>query len=302
MIRKLEYKIQEQENGISVQEFLKKRGYSHHILTALKKMPESILRNGVWVYMRDLLKTGEILTILIQETMPSEIKAVNLPLSIVYEDEDLLVVDKPAGMAIHPSMQHYDNTLANAVVYYYEKQKIPFTFRCVNRLDRDTSGLTVIAKHMLSSHLLSQAVRTRNLHREYLAIADGILPPSGVIDAPIARKEGSVLERCIDPVHGERAVTHYRTLDYKDGLSLVALQLETGRTHQIRVHLQSIGHPLIGDFLYHPQNSKMKRQALHSYRLTFSHPITKKPLQFTAPMPSDMTAFFNNPPALEGHF
>ena len=167
-------------------------------------------------------------------------------------------------------------------------QEIPYTFRCVNRLDRDTTGLTLIAKHMLSSAILSTAAARREISREYIAIASGKTPESGTIDAPIGRVAGSTIERQIDFENGERAITHYRRLAYHDGLSLLSLHLETGRTHQIRVHLKSIGRPLIGDFLYNPTDTTIKRQALHSYRLTFSHPITGESFVLTAPLPDDM--------------
>ena len=195
-------------------------------------------------------------------------------------------------MPVHPSLNHYDHTLANAVCGYYNDQEIAYTFRCVNRLDRDTTGLTLIAKHMLSSAILSTAAARREISREYIAIASGKTPESGTIDAPIGRVAGSTIERQIDFENGERAITHYRRLAYHDGLSLLSLHLETGRTHQIRVHLKSIGHPLIGDFLYNPTDTTIKRQALHSYRLTFSHPITGESFVLTAPLPDDMHCLF----------
>lgn len=151
-------------------------------------------------------------------------------------------------MPIHPSMNNYDNTLANAVCHYYQTQGIPYTFRCVNRLDRDTTGLTILAKHLISSAILNSEVSVRGISREYLAIVKGFTEDEGTVNAPIGRKEGSTIERQIDVLHGETAITHYKRLAYQDGLSLISLKLETGRTHQIRVHMKSIGHPLIGDF------------------------------------------------------
>ena len=164
-----------------------------------------------------------------------------------------------------------------------------------NRLDRDTSGLTVIAKHYVSAGILSEMVSTppKRLHREYLAIARGTLPHrEGTIHAPIARTGSSIIERCVDFDAGDDAITHYRVLAEKNGYSLLSLQLETGRTHQIRVHMKYLGFPLIGDYLYNPDMEQMTRQALHSYRLSFPHPITGEMLTFTAPLPSDMAALF----------
>lgn len=293
MTRDLEYKITAQDNGVTISEYLKKQGFSHAVIVQLKKIPESILLNGKWEYMGTRLNDGDCLFIHFEETDGSEnIVATNLPLSICYEDEDILVVNKPADMPIHPSINNYDNTLANAVCHYYQTQGIPYTFRCVNRLDRDTTGLTILAKHLISSAILNSEVSVRGISREYLAIVKGFTEDEGTVNAPIGRKEGSTIERQIDVLHGETAITHYKRLAYQDGLSLISLKLETGRTHQIRVHMKSIGHPLIGDFLYNPDFTKINRQALHSYRLRFTHPVTKKPLVFTAPLPEDMQALF----------
>jgi 23S rRNA pseudouridine1911/1915/1917 synthase len=243
--------------------------------------------------MNHILQPGDTLTVHINETGTSEnIPPVNLPLDIIYEDEDLIVINKPAGMPIHPSMNNYENSLGNALAYYFTKQNKAFVFRCINRLDKDTSGLTVIAKHIVSAGILSAMVASKSSSqfiREYLAISRGVVTPvSGIIDAPISRKEGSVLERQVDFEKGEHAVTHYHVLETKNGHSLLSLQLETGRTHQIRVHMKHLGYPLIGDYLYNPDTEFISRQALHSYRLAFIHPITHQPLEFTAPLPADM--------------
>ena len=293
MIRKFNYRIEPEYDSFSIREYLSLKGYPNAVFVQLKKTPESVLLNGEWAYMRTRISAGDELFIHLEEnTSSAHILPVSLPLSICYEDEDILAVDKPAYMPIHPSLNHYDHTLANAVCGYYNDQNIPYTFRCVNRLDRDTTGLTLIAKHMLSSAILSTAAARREISREYIAIVSGKTPESGTIDAPIGRVDGSTIERQIDYKNGERAVTHYERLAYHDGLSLLSLHLETGRTHQIRVHLKSIGHPLIGDFLYNPTDKTIKRQALHSYRLTFSHPITGGLLVLTAPLPDDMHCLF----------
>lgn len=293
MIRQFTYRIELEYDSFTIREYLSLKGYPNAVFVQLKKTPESVLLNGVWAYMRTKLSAGDELFIRLEEsTSSAHILPVSMPLSICYEDEDILAVNKPAQMPVHPSLNHYDHTLANAVCGYYNDQEIPYTFRCVNRLDRDTTGLTLIAKHMLSSAILSTAAARREISREYIAIASGKTPESGTIDAPIGRVAGSTIERQIDFENGERAITHYRRLAYHDGLSLLSLHLETGRTHQIRVHLKSIGHPLIGDFLYNPTDTTIKRQALHSYRLTFSHPITGESFVLTAPLPDDMHCLF----------
>lgn len=290
MNRTLTYKIKSTEEGLRIEQFLRGNGYSRQNLVELKKMKESVLLNGLWVHLNDTLHTDDFLTIHIQENASSEkIPPIEHPLDIVYEDEDIIVINKPAGMPIHPSQNNYYNSLANALAYYYQQQGNEFIFRCTNRLDRDTSGLTVIAKHMLSSNILSAAVRRHDIHREYLAIVRGnVVPEYGTIDAPLSRKDGSIIERTVDFEHGERAVTHYKVVDYKNGHSLVSLHLETGRTHQIRIHMKHIGFPLVGDYLYNPDMEYITRQALHSHRLKFTHPITGEPMEFVAPLPKDM--------------
>ena len=323
---------------LTVKGYLKSLGYSTQNLKILKQLPDGILLNSAPAHMNAHLSSGDILTVQIKEEASSEnIVPVKLPLNIVYEDEDLLVVNKPAGMPIHPSQNNYDNTLANALAYYFQQKGESFVFRCIGRLDRDTSGLTVIAKHFVSAGILGDLVaektlRTRNdissfsipnlamtfvpeagssmimanvenmsrvsmrphapsFLREYLAIVRGtVTPSSGMITAPLGRKPGSIIERWVDYENGEPAVTNYHVLEEKNGYSLVSLILGTGRTHQIRIHMKHIGHPLVGDYLYNPSEeaSSLTRQALHSHRLCFPHPMTGEPLEFIASLPNDM--------------
>ena len=290
MNRTLTYAITEQDACQTIEQFLRGKGYSSQCIKELKKQWGSILINAEPQYMKVALQAGETLTVQIKEEISSEkIPPVELPLDIIYEDEDLLVINKPADMPIHPSLNNYENSLANALAWYFAKQDKPFVFRCINRLDRDTSGLTIVAKHMLSGGILSSMVAERAIHREYLAIVRGhISPENGTIDAPIGRKGDSIIERQIDYINGERAITHYTMQEYKNGHSLLSIHLETGRTHQIRVHMKHIGFPLIGDYLYNPDREYMTRQALHSHRLQFTHPITGESMDFTAPLPEDM--------------
>ena len=290
MHRTLEYNISESEKGCTVKQYLKAKGYSSRSMIELKKNPSCVTRNGEPVYMTHALQSGDKLTIHVMEEAPSEkILPVNLPLDIVYEDEDLLVINKPAGMPIHPSIHNYDNSVANALAWYFEQKNQLFVFRCINRLDRDTSGLAIIAKHYVSAGMLSEMVQRREIHREYLAIVRGSLTPTqGTISAPLSRKPGSIIERTIDFEHGETAVTHFSLVEEKNGHSLVSLHLETGRTHQIRIHMKYLGYPLIGDYLYNPDMEYITRQALHSHRLAFPHPITGRQMEFVAPLPEDM--------------
>ena len=290
MERTLIYTTENLITPLPVSYFLKQKGFSSQNLVQLKKDPSAVLANGIPCFMNHILQPGDTLTLHIREDHSSEkIPPVNLPLNIVYEDADLMVINKPAGMPIHPSMNNYTNSMANALAWYYQQQNKPFIFRCSNRLDRDTSGLTVVAKHLVSGNILSCMVRDHKIDREYLALVRGhVTPPTGTIHAPLARKGGTIIERIVDFEHGETAVTHYHTLSEKNGHSLVSLHLETGRTHQIRVHMKHLGFPLIGDYLYNPDMEYMTRQALHSHKLIFKHPITGEPMRFTAPLPDDM--------------
>ncbi|MEE0173012.1 MAG: RluA family pseudouridine synthase [Dorea formicigenerans] len=290
MNRNIDYIIDEDSAGLRVEQFLRRKRYSGQNLSEIKRMPKSILVNGVHYYMRQELSKGDHLQVRICETKNSEkIPPTNLPLDIIYEDEDLLVLNKPAGMPIHPSLNNYTNSMANALAYYFQSQGKPFIFRCCNRLDRDTSGLTIVSKHLVSGSILSDMTKYREVHREYLAIARGSVTPSeGTIQAPLGRKEGTIIERTVDWEHGEDAVTHYKVVKEANGHSLVSLRLETGRTHQIRIHMKYLGYPLIGDYLYNPDMEYMTRQALHSHHMEFTHPITGEHMSFTAPLPEDM--------------
>jgi 23S rRNA pseudouridine1911/1915/1917 synthase len=296
MTRTLHYQITSSDAGSTILSFLKQHGYSHPVIVHLKKTPEGIIRNGHWAYVNETLQEGDTLTVTLCELPPKEKKDSHilpaaLPLSIVYEDEDILLVNKPAGQSVHPSLGHYEDTLANAVAYHY-REDVSFRFHCINRLDKNTSGLVLIARHMLSAAVLSVQVKNRQLHRTYLAVVKGETPLFGTVDAPIGRVNDSVIERCVDEANGKRAVTHYKRngLFETDGCrySLLSLTLETGRTHQIRVHMKHISHPLPGDFLYCPEYESFSRQPLHSASLSFLHPVTNEPLTFHAPLAPDI--------------
>lgn len=287
----LSYYINETSNHMTVKDYLKTMGFSSQNLIFLKQSPNALLVNETAVHINHLLQLGDILNVTILEETPSKhIVPVPLSLDIVYEDEDLIVINKAAGMPIHPSQSHYDHSLANGLAWYYQKQNLPFVFRCINRLDKDTSGLTLIAKHMVSAGILGRDVASKqHFTREYLAIVRGSLAPtSGTISAPISRKPGSIMERQVDFAQGETAITNYHLVEEKNGHSLVSLTLETGRTHQIRVHMKYLGYPLIGDYLYNPDTELIHRQALHSHKLSFLHPITKQYMEFVATLPQDM--------------
>jgi len=331
MKRILTYNIPDSYTGKTISNFLSDQGFTNQSLKILRQHPEWVLLNEIPAFLNiplncvepnsepekkctaELANESEVdfiltpintkkvskqkndtLKILVIETESSKkIPPVPLPFPIVYEDEDIIVLNKPSNMPIHPSLNNYENTLGNAAAYYFSQKNEPFIFRCINRLDRDTTGLTILAKHYISCGILYDAMANREIKRTYTAICEGEnIDDEGTIDMPIGRKPGSTIERMVDFEQGEKAITHYKVLEKKNGLSLVKLQLETGRTHQIRVHMKAIGHPLIGDFLYNPNNHLMERQALHAGSISFVHPITREILNFDIPIPEDMKKAF----------
>ena len=293
MNRIFHYQITENEQGTTVLDFLRKKGFSRHILSSMKADKEALTRNGQRIGGREQLLAGDHFRVRLLETVDSDgIVPVSMPLSILYEDEDILVINKPADMPVHPSIGNYTNTLANGVAAYLDAKDEHSPFRCINRLDRDTSGALILAKNAFSAAVLSTQMRNRQIRRTYLAVVEGITPPNGTIFAPISRVDDSVIERHVDFLRGEPAVTHYERLEVKNEHSLLEIHLETGRTHQIRVHMGYIGHPLPADYLYHPVYDCFKRQPLHSLQLEFRHPVTDKSMCLLAPVPEDMCNAF----------
>ena len=289
MSRYLTYIIKPEESGITIKDYLKKKSFSHALIANLKKYEDGIMVNGVRKYTDHHLVTDDELNVCIREKPTvSRIMATEIKLSVLYEDEDLMVVDKQAGIPIHPSRLNNTETLANAVANYLTDKDIDPVFHCINRLDKDTSGLTIIAKNMYAASLLSEMIRIRTIKRDYLAICEGIFRnKQGSVCAPITRN-GTSMIRYVDHENGEYAETDYQVTGEGNGLSLVKLTLKTGKTHQIRVHMKHIGHPLIGDRLYNPDNRIMERQALHAQKLTFTHPVTGMNISITSDIPADM--------------
>ena len=211
-----------------------------------------------------------------------------MTLNIIYEDDYLLILNKPAGIAIHPSALHFYDTLSNGVKYYFDIMGIHKKIRIVNRLDKDTSGIVIFAKNEYVQELLSLQMKSNSFKKEYIGVLEGILETSkGTINAPIARKSNSIIERCIDE-SGQTSITNYKVIKIFSNMSLVHFVLETGRTHQIRVHSKYIGHPIVGDTLYGSFSPIISRQALHSYKVKFMHPITMKSMELVADIPHDI--------------
>ncbi len=276
-------------SGRTVGEFLRSKGYTSRIISSLKRMETGIQVNSKKAFTNYLLQENDLLSITLEETLTTEkILPTELPFHIIYEDDDILVADKDDNTPVHPSIGNYDNTLANAAAWYFTQKGLTIPFRCINRLDRDTTGLLILAKHRLSGAILSEDMKKRRIQRTYLALVSGnFTETEGLVDAPLLRDPNSLMKRCVNP-QGERALTHYKLLENLHNAALLQLHLETGRTHQIRVHMAHIGHPLPGDFLYNPEDHRCPRQMLHSSHLSFRHPITGEVMTFDAAMPADM--------------
>lgn len=288
----LSYTKIENDNFNNVFQVLKEYFHlSDRLITKLKKN-KKIYLNDKETFSRQTIINGDIVSFVLDfDEDNSNIVPNNIPLDILYEDDYMLILNKPAGIAIHPSILHYNNSLSNGVKFYFDKLGLKKKIRIVNRLDKDTSGIVVFAKNEYIQECLIRQMKTGEFKKEYLTIVEGILEDSsGTLDFPIARKEGSIIERCVSP-DGDLSITHFDVIKTFNNISLVHIVLETGRTHQIRVHFSYIKHPVLGDTLYGNSSNLINRQALHSYKLTFTHPITKNKLTITAPLPSDMQIF-----------
>ena len=292
MARRLDWVVPPECEGTRVDTLLKKHMLlSGTVVRRIKWLEDGILVNGVRVNTRYVPKVGQTISVRLSDPERlSGVVAAPGPLDIVYEDQDLIVLNKPAGLSVHPGPGHYSDTLGNFLVYYYETSQQKADFHPVHRLDRGTSGLLVAAKHPYAQELLKEQLHSPNFRRVYLAVCEGRPEPAeGVVDAPLGPVEGSLMAQQVRP-DGKPARTHYEVLETDGIRSLLRLELETGRTHQIRVHMAHLGHPLTGDFLYGTEDHALiSRAALHSHQLTFRHPLTHEELTFQQPLPEDMT-------------
>lgn len=292
MKRILEYTVEPEFNGEKLMVVLKRHfKMSTVLIKEQRTYADGFLLNGEHIRTVDAVRAGDKLKITLHDTASENITPINIPIDIVYEDEDILIVNKAADMPTHISVGNYENSLANAVMYHYALGGEQHLFRAVNRLDKDTSGLMTIAKNSYAHARLADEIQTGELKRKYMCIVEGDIECDGTVDAPIARKEGSAIERCVS-VSGHAAVTHYKVIKRYGQYTLLEMTLETGRTHQIRVHMAHIGHPLAGDWLYGTEDKEnVPRQMLHSCYLRLVHPITGKIMEWNAQMPDDMENF-----------
>ena len=272
-MRVIEYKI---EKDATILAFLKSKGYSSRLISELRREEKGIFLNSQRAKTTAGMHAGDILKI----TLPdgeSEIEAVDLPLEVVFEDEDILVVNKAAFTVCHPTRNHQGDTLANAVAYYLQSRGRKCTFRAINRLDRDTTGLVVIALNRYSAGRLAGKI-----DKTYVALATGEIKEDGTIDMPIVRVDERKILRQVGE-NGQSAVTHYKVIKSSPEATLLKIKLETGRTHQIRVHFKAIGHPLVGDTMYGKADDRIAHQCLHCSSVTFRHPVSEEKITLTSP-------------------
>ncbi|MET1787632.1 RluA family pseudouridine synthase [Clostridioides difficile] len=266
---------------------LDKLNFSVRSLSKMKR-EKSVLVNGV--YKKPSLKvySGDLIEVKIDEEK-ANFEPQDLNLQIIYDDFDIIMVNKPPFMVVHPTKSHYDKTIANGISYYIDNQKENVKIRFVNRLDMNTSGLVIVAKNAYAHHTLSTAMSENKVEKKYITVVDGIIKENeGTIDEPIYRPTEDSIKRIIDE-RGQSSVTHYKVIERLENATVLEVSLETGRTHQIRVHMAHIGHGIIGDELYgYADEDLINRQALHAYKLEFEQPRTKEKLKFKADIPEDM--------------
>lgn len=284
------YTLQPTDEGKKYEEILSRQFHFSRKLLQNLKIGERVWVDGQFRFLNARGRAGETLTIQLHTSESTTIPGENLPLEILYEDEYILAVNKPAGQVVHPTPRYPTGTIGNAVVGYWLARGEARPFRPIHRIDRNTSGVVVVAKNQFAHQQLAWQLEHHKIHKRYLGIVDGcVQKDQGTVDAPISLIPGSFIQRQVSP-EGLRAVTHYRVLKRFQEASLLEFILETGRTHQIRVHCQALGHPLLGDDLYGGDLSLIDRQALHSSMYQFLHPLSGETVTIRAPFPADLIA------------
>lgn len=289
----LKYVVQKSDE--SIKQILKNEfNMSDRFILKLKNQ-KSIFLNSVSVSINTKISENDVLEIFehFEEDSSNILPNKNISLNILFEDDFLLIVDKPAGIPVHPSILHYEDSLSNGVKYYFEKIGLKKKIRPVNRLDKDTSGIVIFAKNEYIQECLVKQMKLGTFNKTYIAVLEGVLKQDfGTINVPIARKNDSIIERETSD-DGEFAVSHFKVLQRLDNMTIVQYTLETGRTHQLRVHSKYLGHPIIGDSLYGNKSELISRQALHATKIEFIHPITKKDIVINSLCPSDIKSLIS---------
>lgn len=277
------FTVSAENDGQTLKTFLRREcGLSARSMTVLKNAGMGIMRGDTQLRARDVVHTGDGVR-LIQPPEQCDIAPVSGMPKILFEDDRLLAVDKPAGMPVHPTKVHQLDTLANRVSAYQQERGEGYVFRALNRLDKDTSGCVLIAKDRIGYSLILPTVK-----KVYIAVCEGCIEAPGTVDAPIALRPDSKIVRCVSD-DGDRAVTHYTPIAYGNGHTMCRITLETGRTHQIRCHMSYIGHPLAGDDLYGGGLNLIQRQALHCFQSDFDHPDTGERITLTSTLPDSFS-------------
>lgn len=285
---KLEYIVNNLTKYETLKQLLKEEfSISKRLIIKLKNSKQ-IYVNNTFSHINQKLQIEDVVCVDLDfDETCDNIVPVKMKLDILYEDDALLIINKPPFTPVHPSMDHYEDSLSNGIKYYFNSIGLNRKIRPVNRLDKNTSGIVIFAKNEYIQECLIQQMKTNTFEKEYIALVQGIIEKEQIIDAPIARKESSIIERCVDN-NGDKAITIIKPLKAFDNYSCIECILKTGRTHQIRVHTSYIGHPILGDDLYGKKSEIINRQALHAYKINFIHPITKEILKLEAPIPKDI--------------
>lgn len=286
---KLEYVVSKLTKYETVKQVLKEEFLLSDRLIIKLKQAKQIYLNGNSTFINQKLEIGDniIVDLDFEETCVN-IVPTKMDLAILYEDDGLLIINKPPFVPVHPSMDHYCDSLSNGIKYYFDSIGLKRKIRPVNRLDKNTSGIVIFAKNEYIQEYLVKQMKSNTFEKEYIAIVEGIIDKNKqTIDAPVARKENSIIERCVDS-NGDNAITIIQLIKSYSDYSLINCILKTGRTHQIRVHTSYIGHPIIGDDLYGNKSDKINRQALHAHKISFIHPITKEKIEIEAKIQKDI--------------